>query len=97
MMHQTLTKEQKEILFSAILKLENLDECHAFFDDVCTINELMAMAQRFEIATYLHEGATFHEVEKETGASSTTISRGSRCLKYGKGYSIVFKKQKDSV
>lgn len=96
-MHQTLTKEQKEALFSAILKLENLEECHEFFDDVCTINELMAMAQRFEIAKYLYEGATFHEVEKITGASSTTISRVSRCLKYGKGYTTVLKRQKDSV
>lgn len=95
-MHQTLTKEQKEALFSAILKLENLEECHAFFDDVCTINELMAMAQRFEIAKDLHEGATFHEVEKKTGASSTTISRVSRCLKYGQGYLTVLKKLEDS-
>lgn len=96
-MHQTLTKEQKEILFSAILKLENLEECHAFFDDVCTINELMAMAQRFEIAKLLYDGATFHEVENDTGASSTTISRVSRCLKYGQGYTIVLKRQEDSV
>lgn len=96
-MHQTLTKEQKEILFSAILKLENLEECHAFFDDVCTINELMAMAQRFEIAKLLYDGATFHEVENDTGASSTTISRVSRCLKYGQGYTTVLKRQEDSV
>jgi TrpR-related protein YerC/YecD len=95
--HQTLTKEQKEILFSAILKLENLEECHAFFDDVCTINELMAMAQRFEIAKLLYDGATFHEVENDTGASSTTISRVSRCLKYGQGYTTVLKRQEDSV
>ncbi|BES65511.1 YerC/YecD family TrpR-related protein [Gottschalkiaceae bacterium SANA] len=96
-MHQTLTKEQKEILFSAILKLKNLEECHAFFDDVCTINELMAMAQRFEIAKLLYDGATFHEVENDTGASSTTISRVSRCLKYGQGYTTVLKRQEDSV
>lgn len=96
-MHQTLTKEQKEALFSAILKLENLDECEAFFEDVCTINELMAMAQRYEIARLLYQGATFHEVEKTTGASSTTISRVSRCLKYGQGYLTVLKRLEDTV
>jgi TrpR-related protein YerC/YecD len=94
--HQTLTKEQKEALFSAILKLESLEECDAFFEDVCTINELMAMAQRYEIANLLFGGATFHEVEKNTGASSTTISRVSRCLKYGHGYLTVLKRQEDT-
>ena len=85
------TKAVKE-MFEAVLTLENEEECFAFFEDVCTVNELLTLAQRFEVAKMLTEGHTYLEVAEETGASTATISRVNRSLNYGggAGYEIVF-------
>ena len=72
-----------DFLFEAILKLENKDECLQFFDDICTVNELQAIAQRFEVAKMLRQKETYAEIAKRTGASTATISRVNRSLNYG--------------
>lgn len=78
-------------LFEAILTLENEEECFNFFEDVCTVNELLSLAQRFEVARMLKGGHTYMEVAEKTGASTATISRVNRSLNYGKdGYEMVF-------
>ncbi|MBE3549939.1 MAG: His repressor [Brockia lithotrophica] len=83
-------------LFEAILTLETLEECYAFFDDLCTVNELKAMAQRFEVARMLMDGETYAAIEEKTGASTATISRVKRSLYYGSdGYALVMRKLKD--
>ncbi len=76
---------QRENLFRAILKLESIEDCKLFFDDVCTIKELDDMSQRLLIAEMLRSGYNYQEISKETGASTTTISRVNRCLNYGGG------------
>ena len=70
-------------LFEAILTLKTVDECYIFFDDLCTVNEIQSLAQRLEVARLLRQGATYSQIEKETGASTATISRVKRCLNYG--------------
>jgi len=80
-------------LFDAILKLNTREECYAFFEDLCTVSELLAMRQRFWVATMLREGRIYTDIAEATGASSATISRVSRCLNYGKtGYKNVLEK-----
>lgn len=82
-------------LFKAILLLESKEECYRFFEDICTIKELQALAQRFQVAKLLHEKKTYNEIEEETKASTATISRVNRCLLYGAdGYSLVLDKMK---
>lgn len=77
-------------LFEGILTLQSIDECYAFFEDVCTIKELLEMAQRFEVAGMLKNGESYAVISKETGASTATISRVNKCLSYGSdGYQIV--------
>jgi len=77
-------------LFHAILSLENLQECYQFFEDVCTVNEIMDIAQRFSVAQMLAEGRVYSEISRETGASTATISRVNKCLHYGSdGYKLV--------
>ena len=70
-------------LFQAILSLENREECYQFFEDVCTISELKAMAQRMEVARMLQAGIKYDDIVEQTGASIATISRVKRCLNYG--------------
>ncbi|MDO4617397.1 MAG: YerC/YecD family TrpR-related protein [Lachnospiraceae bacterium] len=78
-------------LFDAILSLQNREECYTFFEDVCTVNELISLAQRFEVATMLREKKTYLEISEKTGASTATISRVNRALSYGNdGYDMVF-------
>jgi TrpR-related protein YerC/YecD len=77
-------------LFDAILTLENRDDCYRFFEDVCTANELISIAQRFQVAKMLSEKMTYTEIEKATGASTATISRVNKCMVYGAdGYGLV--------
>ena len=77
-------------LYNAVLKLKTVEECQAFFEDVCTISEIYAMAQRLEVAQMLSDNKAYNEISDKTHASSTTISRVSRCLNYGKGgYKVV--------
>ena len=77
-------------LFEAILELRNLDECYRFFEDLCTVSELKAMAQRLEVAYMLSKNVTYNEIAEKTGASTATISRINRCLQYGAdGYNLI--------
>ena len=77
--------------FEAVLQLENVEECYQFFEDVCTINELLSLSQRFEVAKMLTENKTYLEIAEQTGASTATISRVNRSLNYGNdGYQMVF-------
>ena len=69
--------------FDAVLSLENKEECYKFFEDVCTIKELTAIAQRLEVAKMLRDERTYLDIAKETGASTATISRVNRSLNYG--------------
>ncbi len=83
-------------LYEAILSLETVQECRAFFDDLCTIAELSAMEQRFEVAELLSQGLIYNEILNRTGASSATISRVNRCLQYGAGgYQVVLERRKE--
>lgn len=84
-------------LFDAILSLQNKEECYTFFEDVCTVNELISLSQRFEVAKMLREKKTYLEISEKTGASTATISRVNRSLTYGNdGYDMVFRRLKDS-
>ena len=96
-MNKLLKKPRNEAMYKAILSLETLEECMAFFDDLCTVSELLAMEQRFQVASYLKDGMIYNDILAETGASSATISRVNRSLQYGKGgYAIVFGRQEES-
>ncbi len=78
-------------LYRAILTLETVDECMRFFDDLCSVSELKAMEQRYQVAVLLNQGKIYNDILSQTGASSTTISRVNRSLQYGQdGYEIVF-------
>lgn len=80
-------------LFRAILMLETEEDCYRFFEDICTINEIHAIAQRLEVAKLLNEKKTYSEIEEMTGASTATISRINKCLVYGAdGYKLVLAK-----
>ena len=84
-------KPRNEAMYQAILSLETVDECIKFFDDLCTVTELMALEQRYQVAVCLHNGMIYNDILAETGASSATISRVNRSLQYGRGgYEIVF-------
>lgn len=77
-------------LFKGILLLENVEECYRFFDDLCTVSELKALAQRFQVAKMLKSGNTYNDIVEKTGASTATISRVKRFLHYGAdGYNII--------
>jgi TrpR-related protein YerC/YecD len=83
-------------LYEAILKLETPEECYRFFEDLCTIHEIQAMAQRLQVARMLRDGVTYHEIVERTGASTATISRINRCLLYGAGgYRMLLARMKD--
>ena len=84
------TRDQAELLYQAILALESPEECRAFFQDLCTVAELRAMAQRLEVAQLLDDGLIYNDILQRTGASSATISRVNRALQYGAdGYKTV--------
>ena len=82
----TIRKDKKfDDLFETILKLETVDECYAFFDDLCTIGEITDMRDRLEVANLLMMGETYEQIEHKTRMSSATISRVNRCLQHGEG------------
>lgn len=88
-----MSKDDKlEALYQVILNLETMDDCRSFFDDLCTHKELEKMAERVYAAKLLLEGKTYNQVIGQTDISSATLSRVSRCVQYGKGYSTVLKK-----
>ena len=85
-----IKSKEMDILFEAILTLENKEECYKFFEDVATITEVKALAQRMYVARLLKEKKTYTEIAEITGASTATISRVNRCLNYGSdGYNLV--------
>ena len=90
-MSKKIRTEAVDSLFEAILSLQDKEECYAFFEDVCTVNELLSLSQRFEVAKMLREKRTYLEIAEKTGASTATISRVNRSLNYGNdGYEMVF-------
>lgn len=85
-------------LFKAILLLENIDECYAFFEDICTINEIKSLAQRLQVAKMLQEKCKYTDITELTGASAATISRVNRSLSYGTdGYRNILERLKKDV
>ena len=95
MARKSLRNEKTDALFQAILSLGSIDECYAFFDDLCTIKELTAMVQRYEVAGLLNQGHTFNEISEQTGASPATIARVNKCLQYGEGYVLALAKNEE--
>ncbi len=94
-MNKDVKSEAADSLFDAILCLKNREECYRFFEDLCTVNELHSMSQRFEVAMMLKNRSTYLEVAEKTGASTATISRVYRSLNYGNGgYEVVFERMK---
>lgn len=80
-------------LFEGILTLETVDECYRFFEDLATVSEIKALAQRLEVAKMLAKGMTYEDIVAATGASTATISRVKKCLNYGAdGYRIVLER-----
>ncbi len=77
--------EATDKLFKAILSLKTIDECYSFFDDACTVKEILDIAQRFEVAKMLSDKKSYAVIAKETGMSTATISRVNRALMYGSG------------
>ncbi len=87
--------EAFDSLFEAVLRLNSVEDCRKFFEDVCTIKELQDISQRLEVAKLLKEGKNYQSISKETGASTATISRVNKCINYGSGgYEIVLGKEK---
>ena len=90
-MGKKVKTESLDLLFEAILCLKDKEECYTFFEDICTVNELLSITQRFEVAKMLREQKTYLEIAEKTGASTATISRVNRSLNYGNdGYDMVF-------
>jgi len=95
-MSKKIRTEAVNALFDAVLTLKDREECYKFFEDVCTVNELLSLSQRFEVAKMLTEKKTYLEIADKTGASTATISRVNRSLIYGNdGYEMVFGRMED--
>ena len=95
-MSKKLRTEAVDHLFDAILSLQNKEECYTFFEDVCTVNELLSLSQRFEVAKMLRDQKKYLDIAEKTGASTATISRVNRSLNYGNdGYDMVFSRLQD--
>ena len=92
-MNKKIKTEAVDHLFEAVLTLKSPEECYAFFEDVCTVNELLSLSQMYEVAKMLREKKTYLDIAERTGASTATISRVNRSLNYGNdGYDMVFKR-----
>ena len=92
-MEQTVKQDHIRQLFEIIMKLDNIDDCQALFDDLCTVKEVENMAERCFAAKLLLEGNTYSQVMAQADISSATLSRVSRCVQYGKGYRNLLKKE----
>lgn len=94
-MNPKIHTEAVDFLFDAIMQLQSKEECYLFFEDICTINELLSLSQRFEVASMLREKKTYLDIAEKTGASTATISRVNRSLNYGNdGYDMVLNRMK---
>ena len=92
-MNEKLKSEELDHLFQAILCLNTLDECYSFFEDLCTVKEMISIGQRLEVAWRLCHGQTYLRICEETGASTATISRVNRCLRFGNdSYANIFRR-----
>ena len=92
---EKLHTKEVDALFEAILSLRSVEECYKFFEDACTVKEILDIAQRLKAAKMLDEGKNYLEVCAETGMSSATISRVSRALEYGAGgYELIIERLK---
>lgn len=92
-MSKKIRTEAMDHLFEAILCLKDKEECYTFFEDVCTINEILSLSQRFEVAHMLREQKTYLDIAEKTGASTATISRVNRSLNYGNdGYDLAIQR-----
>ena len=90
-MNKKIKSELVDRLFQCILSMETVEECYQLFEDLCTVNEIQAIAQRMEVAVMLNAKKTYVEIADKTGASTATISRVNRSLNYGSdGYDMVF-------
>lgn len=95
-MASKIRDDNTDFLFKAILQLQNIDECYDFFEDLCTVPEVKAMAQRIAVAKMLSDKKVYNDIVRLTGASTATISRVNRSLSYGcGGYDIVFKRMEN--
>lgn len=89
--------QNNEYLYRAILELRDLDECRAFFETLCTIQEIRSFAQRIQVAKLLNEGCVYSRIVQETGASTATISRVNRSMSLGQnGYEKIFARMQDT-
>ena len=92
-MYKRNKEKRCEELYEALLQVETVEECKKFLEDLCTVNELRAMEQRYQVATYLHSDMIYSDILERTGASSATISRVNRSLQSGAGgYEVVFRR-----
>lgn len=92
-MNKKIKTDAVDQLFDAILCLKTREECYDFFEDLCTVNELLSLSQRFEVASMLKNKCTYLEIADKTGASTATISRVNRSLNYGNdGYDMVLER-----
>lgn len=92
-----LKNPELDLFFEAVLSLETIEECYNFFEDVATINEIKALAQRIHVAKLLSQKKVYTEIAEKTGASTATISRVNKCLNYGTGgYSLVLNRIEES-
>ena len=90
-MLRKLNDANVEMLFKAMLSLENLEECYDFFEAICTLDEIQSIAKRLRAAKMLKDGLVYNEINEKTGLSTATISRVNRSMKYGNGgYDMVF-------
>jgi TrpR-related protein YerC/YecD len=92
-MGKKIRTDEMDFLLEGILRLENKEEAYRFFEDLCTVNELVSLCQRFSVAKMLREEKTYLDIAGETGASTATISRVNRALNYGNdGYDMILQR-----
>ena len=92
-MNNKLKNDAVDYLFDAVLQLQSKEECYNFFEDLCTVNELLSLSQRFDVAAMLRNKKTYLEIAEKTGASTATNSRVNRSLHYGNdGYELIFQR-----
>ena len=92
-MDQTAKSARIDNLFKLLASIDNVEDCRALFDDLCTVKEVENMAERLYAARLLMEGNTYAQVMQQSDISSATLSRVSRCVQYGKGYSKLLKEE----
>lgn len=95
-MNKNIKRPRNMDMYRAIMTFKTVEECMDFFDDLCTVSELRAMEQRYQVAVLLSKGMIYNDILEQTGASSATISRVNRSLQYGKGaYAIAFERMEN--